>query len=171
VWALYLPLLIPALALVAARPLADRLEPRLATWLLTATTVALAAFSTAALALLAASALARVPALAELGDEPHATRIAAAIVTARSREPSRQTEQLARLIQQTVGITVVCETHALSHNRFTVCLAEGVYDVFADAVAFKPAKRKSIKVDPRGKSIVDFVLKRGKSVIVDESHP
>jgi len=56
------------LAAAAARPLAARLEPRLATWLLTATTVALAAFSTAALALMAASALARAPVLATLGD-------------------------------------------------------------------------------------------------------
>jgi Zn-dependent protease with chaperone function len=64
---IYLPLLVPVLAAVAARPLAARLEPRLATWLLTGTTVALAAFSTAALALLAASALARVPALATAG--------------------------------------------------------------------------------------------------------
>ncbi len=63
----YLPLLVPVLAAVAARPLAARLEPRLATWLLTVTTVALAAFSTAALALLAASALARIPALASVG--------------------------------------------------------------------------------------------------------
>ena len=64
----YLPLLVPVLAAAAARPLAARLEPRLATWLLTAATVALAVFSTAALALLAASALARVPFLAALGD-------------------------------------------------------------------------------------------------------
>jgi Zn-dependent protease with chaperone function len=64
----YLPLLVPALATVAARPLAARLEPRLATWLLTATAVALAAFSTAALALLAASMLARSSLLAALGD-------------------------------------------------------------------------------------------------------
>ena len=64
----YLPLLVPVLAAAAARPLAARLEPRLATWLLTATTVALAVFSTAALALLAASALARVPFLAALGN-------------------------------------------------------------------------------------------------------
>ncbi|HEX5302032.1 MAG TPA: M48 family metalloprotease [Streptosporangiaceae bacterium] len=63
----YLPLLVPALAAATARPLAARLEPLLATWLLTAVTVALAVFSTAALALLAASALARVPALAALG--------------------------------------------------------------------------------------------------------
>jgi Zn-dependent protease with chaperone function len=64
----YLPLLVPVLAAAAARPLAARLEPRLATWLLTATTVALAAFSAAALALMAASALARAPVLATLGD-------------------------------------------------------------------------------------------------------
>ena len=64
----YLPLLVPVLAATAARPLAARLEPRLATWLLTATTVALAAFSTAALALMTASALARSPLLAALGD-------------------------------------------------------------------------------------------------------
>jgi len=64
----YLPLLVPVLAAAAGRPLAARLEPRLATWLLTATTVALAAFSTAALALMAASALARAPVLAALGD-------------------------------------------------------------------------------------------------------
>ena len=53
---------------MAARPLAARLEPRQATWLLTAATVALAGCSTAALALLAASAAARVPLLAALGD-------------------------------------------------------------------------------------------------------
>jgi Zn-dependent protease with chaperone function len=68
VWPLYLPLLIPALAGAAARPLAARLEPRQATWLLTSATVALAGCSTAALALLAAFAAARAPALARLGD-------------------------------------------------------------------------------------------------------
>jgi Zn-dependent protease with chaperone function len=67
VWLLvYLPLLIPALAAAAARPLAARLEPRRATWLLTVATVALAACSTAALALLAAAAAARSPVLATL---------------------------------------------------------------------------------------------------------
>ncbi len=67
-WPLYLPLVIPALAGAAARPLAARLEPRQATWLLTSATVALAGCSTAALALLAAFAAARAPALAALGD-------------------------------------------------------------------------------------------------------
>jgi Zn-dependent protease with chaperone function len=63
----YLPLLIPVLAAAAARPLAARLEPREATWLLTVAAVALAGCSTVALALLAASAAARVSALASLG--------------------------------------------------------------------------------------------------------
>jgi Zn-dependent protease with chaperone function len=67
-WLLYLPLVIPAVAGLAARPLANRLEPRQATWLLTSATVALAGCSTAALALLAAYAAARTPALAALGD-------------------------------------------------------------------------------------------------------
>ena len=64
----YLPLLIPVLAAVAARPLAARMEPRKATWLLTAATLALAGCSTIALALLAASAVAQVPFVASLRD-------------------------------------------------------------------------------------------------------
>jgi hypothetical protein len=67
----YLPLLIPALAAAAARPLAARLDPRQGTWLLTVAAVALAACSTVALALLAASAAAQVPALADLGNYSH----------------------------------------------------------------------------------------------------
>src|SRR5215468_7759296 len=63
----YLPLLIPVLAAATARPLAARLEPREATWLLTAAAVILAGCSTVALALLAASAAARVPVMASLG--------------------------------------------------------------------------------------------------------
>ena len=63
----YLPLLIPALAALAARPLAGRLEPRQATWLLTAAAVILAGCAVAALALLAASAAAGLPVLAALG--------------------------------------------------------------------------------------------------------
>jgi Zn-dependent protease with chaperone function len=67
-WLLYLPLVVPALAGAAARPLAARLEPRHATWLLTAAAVALTACSLAALALLAAYAAARAPFLAAAGD-------------------------------------------------------------------------------------------------------
>jgi hypothetical protein len=67
-WPLYLPLVIPALAGAAARPLAARLEPRQATWLLSSAAVALAGCSVAALALLAAYTAARAPVLATLGD-------------------------------------------------------------------------------------------------------
>jgi Zn-dependent protease with chaperone function len=67
VWPLYLPLVIPALAGFAARPLAERLEPRQATWLLTSAAAALASCSTAALAVLAGFAAARAPVLAVLG--------------------------------------------------------------------------------------------------------
>jgi Zn-dependent protease with chaperone function len=59
--AVYLPLVIPALAALAARPLADRLPPAAATWLLTGSSLALAATSSAVLGLLALSALVRVP--------------------------------------------------------------------------------------------------------------
>jgi Zn-dependent protease with chaperone function len=68
VWLLFLPLVIPALAGAAARPLAARMEPRQATWLLTGTAVALAACSMAALTLLVAFAAVRLPALAAVGD-------------------------------------------------------------------------------------------------------
>src|SRR5262249_51692229 len=67
-WPLYLPLVIPALAGAAARPVADRLDPRPPPGLLPAATVALAGCSPAALALLAAYAAARAPVLASLGD-------------------------------------------------------------------------------------------------------
>ena len=65
----FLPLLIPVLAAAAARPLAARLEPRGATWLLTVAAVALAGCSTVALALLAAFPP-PPPALASLGTTP-----------------------------------------------------------------------------------------------------
>src|SRR5258706_6459537 len=57
----YLPLLIPLLAAVAARPLAERLPPAAATWLLALSAIALAAASSAVLGLLALTALVRIP--------------------------------------------------------------------------------------------------------------
>ncbi|MEV7544890.1 M56 family metallopeptidase [Streptomyces sp. NPDC089915] len=59
--AVYLPLLFPALAGLSAEPLARRLEPRLATWLLTASGLLLAASSTLVLGLLALAGLVRIP--------------------------------------------------------------------------------------------------------------
>src|ERR1700688_3916953 len=58
---IYLPLVIPLAAAVAARPLADRLPPAAATWLLAASALVLALASSAVLGLLALSALVRVP--------------------------------------------------------------------------------------------------------------
>jgi beta-lactamase regulating signal transducer with metallopeptidase domain len=66
-WLLYLPLVIPALAGITAHPLAARLHPRQATWLLTVAAVTLAACSMAALALLAAYAAAQDPFFARAG--------------------------------------------------------------------------------------------------------
>jgi Zn-dependent protease with chaperone function len=57
----YLPLLVPLLAAAAARPLADRLPPVAATWLLAASAITLAAASSAVLGMLALTALVRVP--------------------------------------------------------------------------------------------------------------
>ena len=56
-------------------------------------------------------------------------------------------------------------------GEYTMCLEAGVYDVFADAEGFKPAKRKSIEVDASAMNIIDFVMKRGKPVVVDGRHP
>jgi len=59
--AVYLPLVIPVLAALAAGPLADRLPPAAATWMLAASSLVLALASSAVLGLLAVSALVRVP--------------------------------------------------------------------------------------------------------------
>jgi Zn-dependent protease with chaperone function len=64
--AVYLPLILPVLAALAARPLADRLPPAAATWLLAASALALAFASSAVLGMLALSALVRVPVIAAL---------------------------------------------------------------------------------------------------------
>jgi Zn-dependent protease with chaperone function len=58
--AVYIPLLVPLLAAVGARPLAVRLPPAAAAWLLASGALALAFASAAALALLATSAVLRV---------------------------------------------------------------------------------------------------------------
>lgn len=65
--AVYLPLVIPLIAALAARPLAERLPPRPATWLLAGSTLALALASSIVLGLLALTAIVRVPLVASLG--------------------------------------------------------------------------------------------------------
>lgn len=65
--AVYLPLVIPLLAALAARPLADRLPPAAATWLLALSALALALASSAVLGLLALTALIRIPYVDAIG--------------------------------------------------------------------------------------------------------
>jgi len=65
--AVYLPLVVPLLAAVAAGPLAGRLPPAAATWVLALSAVALAAASSAVLGLLALTALVRIPVVDWLG--------------------------------------------------------------------------------------------------------
>ncbi|MFE0515400.1 M56 family metallopeptidase [Streptomyces sp. NPDC058964] len=65
--AVYLPLLLSLLAPLGARHLPERCEPRLATWLLTASALVLGAASTVSLGLLAVAGLIRIPVLAVLG--------------------------------------------------------------------------------------------------------
>ena len=66
--AVYLPLVMPLLAAAGARPLAGRLPPVAATWLLAGSAVALAAASSAVLGLLALTALVRIPLAAAAGE-------------------------------------------------------------------------------------------------------
>jgi Zn-dependent protease with chaperone function len=66
--AIYLPLLMPLLAAVAARPVAERLPPAAATWLLVVSSVALAAASSAVLGMLALTALIRIPLVDSLAE-------------------------------------------------------------------------------------------------------
>jgi beta-lactamase regulating signal transducer with metallopeptidase domain len=65
--AVYLPLLVPLLAAVSARPLAERLPPVAATWLLVLSAIALALASSAVLGMLALTALVRLPLVDSLG--------------------------------------------------------------------------------------------------------
>ena len=63
----YLPLVLPLLAAAAARPLAERLPPAAASWLLAGSALALAAASSAVLGLLALTALLRIPLVDAVG--------------------------------------------------------------------------------------------------------
>ncbi|MEU4351267.1 M56 family metallopeptidase [Streptomyces sp. NPDC023838] len=89
IFAVWIPLLVPFLAVPAARRLADALPPRPAARLLTAVSVGLAVCSAAALGLLAAAGALRLPFVAALGhlvtplDEvPDAVALPAACVAA-----------------------------------------------------------------------------------------
>lgn len=65
--AVYLPLVVPLIAALAARPLAERLPPRTAAWLLTVGALTLAGASSAVLGLLALAAAVRIPVVDAIG--------------------------------------------------------------------------------------------------------
>ncbi len=64
---IYLPLVVPLLAALAAGPLSRRLPPAAATWLLAGSALVLAAASSAVLGLLALTALFRIPLVDQVG--------------------------------------------------------------------------------------------------------
>jgi Zn-dependent protease with chaperone function len=66
--AVSLPLAVPLVAAACARPIASRLPPQAATWLLTGAAVALAGLSAAVLGVLALTAVIRIPLVADIGD-------------------------------------------------------------------------------------------------------
>ncbi|MFG2136120.1 M56 family metallopeptidase [Streptomyces sp. NPDC048650] len=68
--AVWIPLLVPLLAVPVARLLAESLPPRAAAWLLTGSAVVLAGCAIAALGLLAAAGALRLPAVAALDHVP-----------------------------------------------------------------------------------------------------
>ena len=74
-----------------------------------------------------------------------------------------------RLVNKATKQTTTVETN--NSGDYTVCLSSGTYDVLANAMGYKPAKRKSIKVDAASKAIIDFVLKQNGSVNVDRLYP
>jgi hypothetical protein len=65
--AVYLPFLVPLVAALAAPRLARRLDPRLATWLLTGSAVTLAAATATALSSLVLAGLVQLPLIAQIG--------------------------------------------------------------------------------------------------------
>jgi hypothetical protein len=64
----YVPLLLPVVAAGSARHVADRVDPRLATWLLTVSATLLAAASGVVLVAVAATALGQIGFVADVGD-------------------------------------------------------------------------------------------------------
>jgi Zn-dependent protease with chaperone function len=65
--AVYLPLVLPVIVALTARPVAARLAPALATWLLTVSSVVLAAAAGAALGVLVIAGALHIPAVADVG--------------------------------------------------------------------------------------------------------
>lgn len=63
----YLPLILPVIVAAAARPLSERLSPRMATWVLTLTSLLLTTVGVVSLAILAVGGAIRIPEVAAFG--------------------------------------------------------------------------------------------------------
>lgn len=136
--AIYLPLAIPLAAAVGARPIASRLPPQIATWLLTSAAVALAGLSTAVLALLASSAVIRIPLVAALGDmsvqvvrrnDPAslvAALVAAALLTVASIAACRAAWRRATAI-----VSAARHARCLPGSSQVVVIPDGTADAYA----------------------------------------
>ena len=98
--AVYLPLLMPLLAAVAARPLAGRLPPAVATWLLVLTALALALASSAVLGMLALTALVRIPIVESL------TGMSRSVIS--QRDPAVVPVAIAAGVLLAVAVTMAC---------------------------------------------------------------
>src|SRR5438105_15747381 len=46
-----------------------------------------------------------------------------------------------------------------ANGEYSACLESGIYDLVATAMGYKVAKRKSIKVEGKGRTMVDLVMK------------
>jgi Zn-dependent protease with chaperone function len=171
--AVYLPLLLPLCAAAGAWPLANRLPPVVATWLLTTAAVALAALSTAVLGLLALTALLRIPLVASLGqmstevirrDDPSSLPAAmtamvllAATVLAAARAGWRQARALvlaarqARCLPGSGQVVVVPDETA---DAFTVPGWPGRIVVTAGMLdALAPAERRILLAHERAHAV------------------
>lgn len=98
--AVYLPLLVPVLAGAMARPLAGRLPPVAATWLLVLGAVALALASSSVLGMLALTALVRIPLVASLG------RMSGPVIS--QHDPASVPVAMAAGALLAAAVTVVC---------------------------------------------------------------
>jgi Peptidase family M48 len=136
--AIFLPLAVPLCVAVGARPVAARLPPQAATWLLTAAAVALAALSTAVLMLLTGAAAIRIPMVATLGhlslqvvrrDDPASlsvsvggTALLAVAVAAAGRAGWRRVRAL---------VTAARQARCLPGSEQVVVLPDGAADAYA----------------------------------------
>jgi len=74
-----------------------------------------------------------------------------------------------RLVNKTTKQTVTVKTDG--NGKYSTCLAPGTYDVVVNALGYKLAKRKTIKVESTAKNLIDFTVKHDPKARVDQSHP